>query len=131
MPSDLIYREDAKDYARHAIKKGLDVLEYLDDVPAADARPVVRGKWKQGVCQTCFFDWSVVAPFASAPNFCPNCGADMRKKDKMMKKVVMTDAWKCETCVHYPPSSCDGKPCTQCDPDNVYFNCYLKKEEGK
>ena len=40
-------------------------------------------------------------------------------------------AWKCETCVYYPPSSCDGKPCTQCDPDNVYFNCYLKKENTK
>ena len=41
MPSDLIYREDAKDYARHAMAKGLNVLEYLDEVPAADFRPVV------------------------------------------------------------------------------------------
>lgn len=44
MPSDLIYREDAKDYARHAIAKGLNVLEYLDEVPAADFRPVVLCK---------------------------------------------------------------------------------------
>lgn len=46
MPSDLIYREDAKDYARHAMAKGLNVLEYLGEVPAADFRPVVKGKWE-------------------------------------------------------------------------------------
>ncbi len=44
MPSDLIYREDAKDYARHAIAKGLNVLEYLDEVPATIFRPVVLCK---------------------------------------------------------------------------------------
>lgn len=34
----------------------------------------------------------------------------------------------CETCVYYPPSSCDGKPCTQCDPESPFQNCYVKKE---
>jgi hypothetical protein len=80
MPSDLIYREDAKDYARHAIAKGPNVLEYLDEVPAADSRPVVRGKWidyQQGrwvyaKCSEC----ETVHDVRS--NFCPNCGADMR-----------------------------------------------------
>lgn len=48
----------------------------------ADARPVVHGKWKNGVCQICFYDWSKVAPFASVPNFCPHCGADMRGGNK-------------------------------------------------
>lgn len=33
----------------------------------------------------------------------------------------------CDTCIHNPPSSCDGKPCTQCDPDDVYMNCYQEK----
>ena len=51
--------------------------EYMKLIPAADVRPVVRGKWKLGVCQTCFFDWHEVAPLASVPNFCPNCGANM------------------------------------------------------
>lgn len=32
----------------------------------------------------------------------------------------------CEGCVHYPPSSTDGKPCCACDPDNSLTNC---KEE--
>lgn len=35
----------------------------------------------------------------------------------------------CDTCRHFPPSSCDGKPCTQCDTSNVYTNCYEPKEE--
>ena len=35
----------------------------------------------------------------------------------------------CETCVYYPPSSCDGKPCTQCDPESPFQNCYVKNEE--
>lgn len=35
--SDYIKREDAIAYAKHAYAKGLDVLKYLDEVPAADA----------------------------------------------------------------------------------------------
>lgn len=34
----------------------------------------------------------------------------------------------CKTCIYYPPSSCDGKPCTQCDPESPFQNCYVKKE---
>ena len=36
--------------------------------------------------------------------------------------------WICESCVHYPPSSCDGKPCCMCDPDDPMLNCYQRKE---
>ena len=96
--SDLIYREDAKDFVRHAWAKGLDVIEYLDEVPAADVRPVVRAHWywdKDGM------DWGIGAWRCSACHsrpetwwqgdsnsprnksghyFCPNCGADMREK---------------------------------------------------
>ena len=35
----------------------------------------------------------------------------------------------CKTCIYYPPSSCDGKPCTQCDANNPFFNCYVNKED--
>lgn len=38
--------------------------------------------------------------------------------------------WTCETCVHYPPSSCDGKPCCVCDPDEPYLNCYEKRGDA-
>ena len=34
----------------------------------------------------------------------------------------------CKTCVYYPPSSCDGKPCTQCHPENPLLNCRIEKE---
>lgn len=35
----------------------------IDALPAADVRPVVRGKWHNRI----------------KTNFCPNCGADMRE----------------------------------------------------
>lgn len=35
----------------------------------------------------------------------------------------------CETCIYYPPSSLDGKPCCMCDPDESMLNCYCEKEE--
>lgn len=84
--SDLIYREDAKDYARHAMAKGLNVLEYLDEVPAADFRSVVRGRWIKPTrvsdsmldeCSVCGFDTG-----AYTFNFCPNCGAKMESEVK-------------------------------------------------
>ena len=36
--------------------------------------------------------------------------------------------WICETCIHYPPSSADGKPCCFCDTLDTLLNCYCKKE---
>jgi len=35
----------------------------------------------------------------------------------------------CETCVFYPPSSGDGKPCSQCNPDDPYTNCHEEKSD--
>lgn len=35
----------------------------------------------------------------------------------------------CDTCVFYPPSACDGKPCCVCDTDNALFNCYQPASE--
>lgn len=39
--------------------------------------------------------------------------------------------WDCETCIYYPPSSCDGKPCSVCDASDPVLNCYSKKEKEK
>lgn len=36
--------------------------------------------------------------------------------------------WICESCVYYPPSSCDGKPCCMCDTDDPTLNCYCENE---
>lgn len=58
----------------------------IKSIPAADVRPVVRGKWiMNDECSTvCSLCGNVVA-FVSHPdrrwdfgNYCPNCGADMR-----------------------------------------------------
>lgn len=37
--------------------------------------------------------------------------------------------WICETCIYFPPSSCDGKPCCMCEPDDPIFSCYRREEE--
>lgn len=37
----------------------------------------------------------------------------------------------CETCIHYPPSACDGKPCCVCDPDDIYLNCFEDVRERR
>ena len=43
-----------------------------------DAQPERRkGRWRNGVCE-CGYDWAKDAPISSVPNFCPQCGADMR-----------------------------------------------------
>ena len=54
-------------------------LNALKAIPAADVRPVVRGKWipcggGKWTCSKCgHFAFRVVC------NYCPNCGADMRE----------------------------------------------------
>lgn len=37
--------------------------------------------------------------------------------------------WICESCIYYPPSSCDGKLCCICDTDDPMLNCYSKRED--
>lgn len=55
-------------------------IDIIQNAPAADVRPVVRGVWvKNGWsirCSICGYDM----PFATR-NFCPNCGAEMRATD--------------------------------------------------
>lgn len=63
-------------------------IEIIDTIPTVDAVPVVRGEWNIGSkprCSVCGKpalreydrdDWLSYVP----SNFCPNCGADMRKK---------------------------------------------------
>lgn len=63
--------------------------EIATAVPAADVRPVVRGKWNavkgalhpaetSAVCSNCGFATMIHAQ--TFYNFCPNCGADMREE---------------------------------------------------
>jgi len=56
-----------------------DCIHAVQDIPAADVRPVVRGEWeyisfmtvKCSNCKETFHE-------LEGDNFCPNCGADMR-----------------------------------------------------
>ena len=75
---------------------GVDAVDTkdIDSIPAADVRPVVRGKWIQTTqpmgwrdedcaeCSVCGEDFVLgewaMDEFTNLMNFCPNCGADMR-----------------------------------------------------
>ena len=55
----------------------------LEDIPAADVRPVVKARWERidyrphghdYKCSAC--EWKNDMP----THFCPNCGADMREE---------------------------------------------------
>ena len=37
--------------------------------------------------------------------------------------------WICKSCVNYPPSSSDGKPCTMCDTDDVLLSAYSERDD--
>lgn len=60
-----------------------EMLDELESIPAANVRPVVRGKWKRNErgnynCSNCKSEHNAVFGFF----FCPNCGADMREVSK-------------------------------------------------
>ena len=60
------------------------VVAFLRSIPAADVRPVVRGRWietKTGFhCSACKAKAKGTKDGALLSNFCPNCGADMREE---------------------------------------------------
>ena len=71
---------DSKEFKR--LNFGHRILDWIDDIPAADVRPVTRGKWKYRrftelafgfECSVCHTTWD------TSTYFCPNCGADMRE----------------------------------------------------
>jgi len=78
-----ILREEATAHYPTAFHVGLyAAARVIDSIPAADVRPVVRGRWIRPTrvpdsmldeCSVCGFDTG-----AYTFNFCPNCGADMR-----------------------------------------------------
>ena len=64
-----------------------DVLDDVEDFPAADVRPVVRGKWMweladngwaNHICSVCGYMKNTDIHERMDYSFCPNCGADMR-----------------------------------------------------
>lgn len=58
----------------------------INQIPAADVRPVVRGEWLEPDDDYGYLECSVCeesSPNDERWNFCPNCGADMRKQKKV------------------------------------------------
>jgi hypothetical protein len=49
-------------------------------IPAADVRPVVRGRWEYNPGDNIPYCSECMMPQDSECNFCPNCGADMREE---------------------------------------------------
>lgn len=48
-----------------------------------------------------------------------------------IKKDEDTEPWLCLSCRNYPPSSTDGKPCSQCDTSDVNHSCYDPAESAE
>ena len=79
-----------------------DMLEEVEDYPAADVRPVVRGKWVNDhngkysasgdnfYCSICKDPSLRAFGKPARTNFCPNCGADMRIFSTNCKNTVTT-----------------------------------------
>ena len=89
---DYIKREDAIEAAKHAWAKGLEPLQYIEIIPAADVAPmrhrsiietIEDGRMKR-IFSCCGVDFTEMTCWIT-PNFCPNCGAKMdgeRREEK-------------------------------------------------
>lgn len=95
MADEYIKREDAERCAEkiinHPIEDGfrdsIEILSAIHNLPAADVRPVVHGRWERE--EDTYFGFTDVEHRCSqcgktysrqgfcAFHFCPNCGADM------------------------------------------------------
>lgn len=54
------------------------VMRAIDKQPTIEAEPVKHGKWiADRYCSNCEYDRKERL-FDQYPNYCPNCGADMR-----------------------------------------------------
>lgn len=72
------------------------LLDKIENIPAADVQPVVRGRWVHTTqpigwrdeecaeCSVCGEDFVLdewaMDDFTNLMHFCPNCGADMREE---------------------------------------------------
>lgn len=71
------------------------VLEYVENLPAADVAPVVHGRWvsvagkRDRICSRCLHNepYKNAADDAEVFEFCPHCGAKMDGGDSDAKSV--------------------------------------------
>lgn len=55
------------------------LADLVNDIPAADVRPVVRGRWEYNPGDNIPYCSECMMPQDSECNFCPNCGAWMEE----------------------------------------------------
>lgn len=84
--SDLIKRKSIKNllcdlHIDNISINDKNILEYFDELPTVDAKPVVHGEWiPQDMTYTRFMcSQRNSKNYAGHEKFCPECGADMRK----------------------------------------------------
>ena len=74
---------DRKHANKHFILGIESVIEFVEDLPAADVAPVRHGRWASNsialVCSECGKAFGLVKMFA---HYCPWCGARMDKEDE-------------------------------------------------
>lgn len=84
--ADYVERQAAIDAVKHAWAKGIEPTQYIEEIPAANVREDVRGKWLDPdypIC--CVIKCSACGEteYLDEPDqyehwrFCPNCGARM------------------------------------------------------
>ena len=80
--AEYIDREKAKRLLH--IEYAYAAEQLLDEIPAADVAPVVRGVWDsmegtktRRICSKCGWD---VPEYGKFYSYCPNCGARMREE---------------------------------------------------
>lgn len=88
--------ELAREYYTPALKEEAVPVKAIKNIPSADVAKVRHGKWEEGLCYDYYskgvleskcsicgswnlFDFN---GYNCESNFCPNCGADMRKDGK-------------------------------------------------
>ena len=82
---DFIKRSDALDLAREyytpALRESAVPVKAIKNIPSADVVEVKHGEWLPNKYIYDALDCSICGHFVyddDIPNFCPNCGADMR-----------------------------------------------------
>ena len=85
--TEYIKRKTLIDNSWYSLKEQCAVIsvDFVKSIPAADVRPVVRGKWTlnkdgSGTCSECGRKQSGCWDLDNWDNFCHFCGADMREE---------------------------------------------------
>ena len=98
MPKEYIEREAAIEAAKHAWAKGIDPVQYMEIIPAADVVEVRHGRWeawmpdkngetREFICTGCRFMVEMSWKQKECDyEWCPYCGCKMDKEAADDKK---------------------------------------------